>query len=302
MPCKYQSCISRANFGKADVHGAGRKLGLTLSDGQSLSAPAACDRYSAGQLNILKTKRSMLKIALTGQAQELFANGKLFAKPDGGISVTKPVRSRQNDVAAEKEAIMIESEAFSKFLFKVNVSLQAQQMTQPQKLLAGVNAADMAASFDIVMVTKMLLPSWPPSSMQDFVDLWTYVNKNTKSHFRINDGELAEGHTALIFFPDEFVSAAVGYFHSQGHCDTHVVKVKVSQGMFFNSKVRLHSVTQAMAWIPYYVAAEKEEVLISWLCDKILEVEALTISLSVTEADYSDLREKCAANNAARTA
>ena len=177
-------------------------------------------------------------------------------------------------------------------------------MTQPQKLLAGVNAADLdlAASFDMVMVTKVLLPSWPPSSMQDFVDLWTYVNKNTKSHFRINDGELAEGHMALIFFPDEFVSAAVGHFHSQGHCDTHVVKVKVSQGMFFNSKVRLHSVTQAMAWIPYYVATEKEEVLISWRCDKILDVEALTIGLSVTESDYSDLREKCACNNAARTA
>ena len=47
---QYQSCISRANFGKASVHGAGRKLGLTLSDGQSLSAPSACDRYSEGQL------------------------------------------------------------------------------------------------------------------------------------------------------------------------------------------------------------------------------------------------------------
>ena len=102
LQMQYQSCISRANFGKASVRGAGRKLGLTLSDGQSLSAPSACDRYSEGQLNILKTKRSMLKIALTGQAQELFANGKLFAKPDGGISATKPVRSRNNDVAAEK--------------------------------------------------------------------------------------------------------------------------------------------------------------------------------------------------------
>ena len=71
--------------------------------------------------------------------------------------------------------------------------------------------------------------------MQDFVDLWTYVNKNTKSYFRINDGDLPEGHAALVFFPDDFVAAAVGYFDSQGHCDTHVMKVKVSQKMFYNS-------------------------------------------------------------------
>ena len=183
------------------MQGAGHKLGLTLSDGQSLSAPSACDRYSEGQLNILKTKRSMLKIALTAQAQELFASGKLFAKADGGISVTKPLRSCQNDVAAEKGAIMIESEFFSKFLFKVNVSLQAQQKTQPQKILAAGIAEDVATSFDMVMVTKMLLPSWPPSSMQDFVDLWTYVNKNTKSYFRINDGDLPRRSCGASLLP-----------------------------------------------------------------------------------------------------
>ena len=196
---------------------------------------------------------------------------------------------------------LIESEFFSKFLFKVNVSLQAQQKTQPQTILAAGIAEDVASSFDVLMVTKVLLPSWPPSSMQDFVDLWTYVNKNTKSYFRINDGDLPEGHATLVFFPDDFVSAAVGYFHSQGHCDTHVVKVKVPQKMFYNSTVRLRSVTQAMAWIPYDVATEKEEILMAWLLENIIEAEALTTSLSVAESHYSDLREKCAGNKVART-
>ena len=109
-----------------------------------------------------------------------------------------------------------------------------------------------------------------------------------------------EGHAALVFFPDDFVSAAVGYFHSQRRCDTHVAKVKVSQKMFYNSTVRLRSVTQAMAWIPYYVATEKE-ILMAWLLEKIIEVEALTISFSVAESPYSDLREKCAGNKVART-
>ena len=79
------------------------------------------------------------------------------------------------------------------------------------------------------------------------------------------------------------------------------MKVKVSQKMFYNSTVRLRSVTQAMAWIPYYVATEKEEILMAWLLENIIEVEALAIILSVAESPYSDLREKCAGNKVART-
>ena len=67
------------------------------------------------------------------------------------------------------------------------------------------------------------------------------------------------------------------------------MKVKVSQKMFYNSTVRLHSVTPATVWIPYYLATEKEEFLIAWLLENIIEAEALTISVSVAKSPLQRL-------------
>ena len=139
------------------MHVDGRKLGLTVSDEASLGAVAPCDQVAGWRLNILETPRSVISVVLTAQAQELFANGQLEGKAHDGLALKKPLVS-----PAGLCGVPIESGCFSKVFLQSTTHIVAKSVETDSKIYS---AAQTNENFEVVLVTRELLKSWPPASV-----------------------------------------------------------------------------------------------------------------------------------------
>ena len=140
------------------MHVDGRKLGLTVSDEASLGAVAPCDQVAGWRLNILETPRSVISVVLTAQAQELFANGQLEGKAHDGLALKKPLVS-----PAGLCGVPIESGCFSKVFLQSTTHIVAKSVETDSKIYSAAQTNE--NFFEVVLVTRELLKSWPPASV-----------------------------------------------------------------------------------------------------------------------------------------
>ena len=259
------------------------------------------DRVSSGRMARLKSdsEAALFVISLSSDAQAAFAKSAV-RWAGGGLAFSKSITYSVRDWS-----IHVGHEMFGSFRYIEKATLESPEtltrmlLDIPSESDTQVDSSDTPpAGLEFYMIVESQVDKWPLSDLSKALDMFDFMNMNTKTANQTRAATVHSDHKKLVLFNDA-LSATVSWYHmtknAAGECQ--MVRILAELGFVqckFDDAVQVECVSDTGSWASHWVLhGTSSELLADHLKKHAIQVTAVRADLRVAMSDAMDVTEAC---------